>query len=76
MNASVKSTTALWGEVSNRQRQRVAGLPSDKKNLSVTKTEVSKRYSFSLACITFALIGIRSPSPRSGGRRPSASCSA
>jgi lipopolysaccharide export system permease protein len=36
----------------------ITGLPLDKKNLSVTKTEVSKRYSFSLACITFALIGI------------------
>lgn len=57
VNASMKSTTALWGEVWTGN-DSITGLPLDKKNLSVTKTEVSKRYSFSLACITFALIGI------------------
>jgi len=57
VNASMKSTTALWREVWTGN-DSITGEELDKKSLSVAKTEVSKRYSFSLACLTFALIGI------------------
>ncbi len=57
INASMKSTMALWGEVMSGT-DSATGLELDKKAKSVALTEVSKRYSFSLACITFALIGI------------------
>ncbi len=57
INASMKSTMALWGEVMSGT-DSATGLELDKKAKSVALTEVSKRYSFSLACLTFALIGI------------------
>ena len=57
INASMKSTMTLWGEVISGT-DSATGLELDKMAKSVALTEVSKRYSFSLACITFALIGI------------------
>jgi len=57
VNASMKSTDSLWSEMSSG-KDSVTGLELDKKAKSVARTEVSKRYSFSLACLTFALVGI------------------
>ena len=57
VNASMKSTNALWEEVKHSV-DTATGLPMDKKQRSVSLTELSKRYSFSLACFTFALVGI------------------
>lgn len=57
VNASMKSTGTLWGEVTSRE-DSVTGKPMDAKEHSRSLTELSKRYSFSLACITFALVGI------------------
>lgn len=57
INASMKDTGTLWGEVMSG-KDSVTGLDLDRKGMSVALTEVSKRYSFSLACLTFALIGI------------------
>lgn len=57
VNASMKSTGTLWGEVTSRQ-DSVTGKPMDAKEHSRSLTELSKRYSFSMACITFALVGI------------------
>jgi lipopolysaccharide export LptBFGC system permease protein LptF len=57
VNASMKSTSMLWGEVDTRV-DGVTAKPMDDKDYSRSLTELSKRYSFSLACITFALVGI------------------
>lgn len=57
INASMKSTWELFGEVTSG-KDSITGLDLDKKGKSIAITEVSKRYSFSLACFTFALIGI------------------
>lgn len=57
INASMKDTSTLWDEVWNN-KDSVTGLELDRKGRSVALTEVNKRYSFSLACLTFALIGI------------------
>jgi lipopolysaccharide export LptBFGC system permease protein LptF len=57
VNASMKSTAMLWQEVSSG-RDSVTELEMDKKARSSSKTELNKRYSFSLACLTFALVGI------------------
>ncbi|MBL9115640.1 MAG: LptF/LptG family permease [Verrucomicrobiaceae bacterium] len=57
VNASMKSTSELWTEVSTGI-DTYSKQPLDRENMSVSKTELSKRYSFSLACITFALVGI------------------
>lgn len=57
INASMKPTATLWGEV-NSSVDSVTGKPMDAKARSLSLTELSKRYSFSLACLTFALIGI------------------
>jgi LPS export ABC transporter permease LptF len=57
INASMKPTNDLWQEA-RTGNDSVTGEPLDKKTLSAAKTEAHKRYSFSLACLTFALIGI------------------
>lgn len=57
INASMKSTDALWQEVGN-QTDTFTQKPMDARQLSLSRTELSKRYSFSLACFTFALVGI------------------
>ncbi|MDZ4287274.1 MAG: LptF/LptG family permease, partial [Prosthecobacter sp.] len=57
VNASMKATTTLWDEVSSSV-DSVTHKPMDAKARSLSMTELSKRYSFSLACFTFALVGI------------------
>lgn len=57
VNASMKSTSTLWDEVGSRV-DGVTGKKMDDKEHSKSLTELSKRYSFSLACFTFALVGI------------------
>lgn len=57
VNASMKSTSILWGEVSSHV-DGVSGKKMDEEEHSKSLTELSKRYSFSLACVTFALVGI------------------
>ncbi len=57
VNASMKSTAMLWQEVGSHV-DGATGKAMDAKDQSRSKTELSKRYSFSLACITFALVGI------------------
>ena len=57
VNASMKDTSALWQEVKTRV-DSATNLPMDRKQRSVSLTELNKRYSFSLACLTLALVGI------------------
>ncbi len=57
VNASMKTTAALWQEVGDHV-DTVTSSAMDEKQLSLSRTELSKRYSFSLACFTFALVGI------------------
>ncbi len=57
VNSSMKSTPELWGEVETGI-DAYSKQPMTKEEMSVALTEVNKRYSFSLACITFALVGI------------------
>ncbi len=57
INASMKTTDALWQEVKSHV-DSVTNLPMDDKTHSSSLTELSKRYSFSLACFTFALVGV------------------
>lgn len=57
VNASMKSTTMLWNEIHSNV-DGVTGEPMNKKQHSISLTELNKRYSFSLACLTFALVGI------------------
>jgi lipopolysaccharide export system permease protein len=57
VNASMKTTSALWTEVGSHV-DTVTSKPMDAKQVSLSRTELSKRYSFSLACFTFALVGI------------------
>jgi len=57
VNASMKSTEELWGEV-NSNTDAYTKLGMTKQERSASRTEVHKRYSFSLACITFCLVGI------------------
>jgi lipopolysaccharide export system permease protein len=57
INASMKSTPALSEEVRTRKDTFTGELMTD-VDLSKSLTELSKRYSFSLACFTFALVGI------------------
>jgi lipopolysaccharide export system permease protein len=54
---SMKDTEALWQEVKTGISS-VNGLPMDKKFISASRTELSMRYSFSLAAIVFTLVGI------------------
>ncbi len=57
VNVSMKSTSALWEE-SRTHSDTVTKLPHDKKQHSECLTELNRRYSLSLACLTFALVGI------------------
>lgn len=57
VNASMKSTDQLWEEL-NTRKDAVSGRDMEDKHLSQSRTELNKRYSFSLACFTFALVGI------------------
>ena len=57
VNASMKTTGALWKEVGTHV-DTVTSKPMDAIQVSLSRTELSKRYSFSLACFTFALVGI------------------
>lgn len=57
VNVSMKSTPTLWQE-SRTQMDTVTNLPHDKKQHSECLTELNRRYSLSLACLTFALVGI------------------
>ncbi len=57
VTASMKDTGTLWQEVRTGINS-VTNLPADKKVISASLTEANMRYSFSLACITFAIVGI------------------
>ncbi len=57
VNASMKSTPTLWEEVQS-WKDSVTGAELTPETRSLSLTELSKRYSFSLACFTFALVGI------------------
>jgi lipopolysaccharide export LptBFGC system permease protein LptF len=57
VNASMKSSAALWQELRGKTDSHTHK-SMDEKQLSLSRTELNKRYSFSLACLTFALIGI------------------
>ncbi|MDB6074003.1 MAG: Lipopolysaccharide export system permease protein, partial [Verrucomicrobiaceae bacterium] len=57
INASMKDTNALWTEVKSGV-DSITSEPLNRKQRSVSLTELNKRYSFSLACLTFALVGI------------------
>ena len=57
VNASMKTTAALSDEVDHAV-DTVTKLKMDPKQVSQSRTELHKRFSFSLACFTFALVGI------------------
>lgn len=57
VNASMKTTSALAQEVTS-WKDSITGKELTKVQRSVSLTELSKRYSFSLACFTFALVGV------------------
>jgi lipopolysaccharide export LptBFGC system permease protein LptF len=57
VTASMKDTPTLWQELRSGI-DSATKLPADRKVLSASLTEVNMRYSFSLACITFAFVGI------------------
>jgi len=57
VNASMKTTEQLWQELAEK-KDAVIGRVMEPRHLSQSRTELNKRYSFSLACFTFALIGI------------------
>ncbi|MCX6853399.1 MAG: LptF/LptG family permease [Verrucomicrobia bacterium] len=57
VNASMKTTAALSQEVDHAV-DTVTQLKMDPKQVSQSRTELHKRFSFSLACFTFALVGI------------------
>lgn len=57
VTSSMKDTSALWSEVSTGISS-VDGQPLSEKLISVSRTELSMRYSFSLAAIVFTLVGI------------------
>lgn len=57
VTSSMKDTSALWSEV-NTGISSVDGQPLTEKLISVSRTELSMRYSFSLAAIVFTLVGI------------------
>ena len=68
VNASMKDTSALYAESRSDlppsaldgldEKAKSTAIKEARKQRSVAITEVSKRFSFSLACLTFALIGI------------------
>lgn len=57
VKADMKSTDALWGELRSHNSS-VTGAPMDARELSISRTELGKRYSLSFVCITFVLVGI------------------
>jgi lipopolysaccharide export system permease protein len=57
VNASMKTTSALVQEV-RTWKDTFTGEQLTNVTQSLSLTELSKRYSFSLACFTFALVGI------------------
>lgn len=57
INASMKTTGALEAEVST-WKDTFTGEKLTDVTRSLSRTELNKRYSFSLACFTFALVGI------------------
>ncbi len=57
VNASMKTTSALTEEV-RTWKDTLTGEKLDATARSLSLTELNKRYSFSLACFTFALVGI------------------
>jgi lipopolysaccharide export system permease protein len=57
VNASMKTTAQLWQELSEG-KDAVTSRVMEPRHFSLSRTELSKRYSFSLACFTFALVGI------------------
>lgn len=57
VNASMKSSSALADEVST-WKDSMTGEALTPVQRSLSLTELSKRYSFSMACFTFALVGI------------------
>ncbi len=57
VKADMKSTSALWDEL-HSGRNSVTGASMSPAEKSVSQTELSKRYSLSLVCITFVLVGI------------------
>jgi lipopolysaccharide export LptBFGC system permease protein LptF len=57
VNASMKTTSALWGEVGS-WKDSITGETLTSEARSLSHTELFKRYSFSLASITFALVCI------------------
>jgi lipopolysaccharide export LptBFGC system permease protein LptF len=57
INASMKSTSQLWQEMKTGKDCNTEAV-LDKKAMSSSRTELNKRYSFPLACLTFALVGI------------------
>ncbi|MFO1485395.1 MAG: LptF/LptG family permease [Verrucomicrobiaceae bacterium] len=57
VNASMKTTSALEEEV-RTWKDTMTGEALDEEARSKSRTELHKRYSFSLACLTFALVGI------------------
>lgn len=57
INASMKSTTALDEEV-RTGKDTYTGEPLEDSLRCESRTEYHKRFSFSLACFTFALVGI------------------
>lgn len=57
VNASMKTTGALETEV-RTWKDTFTGEPLTEVTRSLSRTELNKRYSFSLACFTFALVGI------------------
>lgn len=57
VKADMKSTPALWEEL-HTGISTVNGAKMDARERSMSRTELSKRYSLSLVCITFVLVGI------------------
>ena len=57
VNSSMKTTPQLWQELSSG-KDAVTSRVMEPRHFSLSRTELSKRYSFSLACFTFALVGI------------------
>ncbi|MBX7211208.1 MAG: LptF/LptG family permease [Verrucomicrobiaceae bacterium] len=57
VKADMKSTPSLWEELRTGV-STVNGTALDKRELSLSRTELSKRYSLSLVCMTFVLVGI------------------
>ncbi|HSJ03545.1 MAG TPA: LptF/LptG family permease, partial [Verrucomicrobium sp.] len=57
VTSSMKDTGALWSEITTGISS-VDGQPLSEKLVSVSRTELSMRYSFSLAAVVFTLVGI------------------